>query len=363
MITGAPTHGSPFRGGRADNRFRHCVGLCLLALVALYAVYAVGAFAAFGPATPFGDRLLTVLGMAVFPLPFFAAPAAYFAALGRFDLYSEMGASVCRGDWRQLGFVALGTCVVLFIAPVGYEYAVRGVTGPNDAVLLEGMAAENNARFMVPFAVGLFVIVAGIGGAVTGRITRGLTTGGRYVARWTAGAALVGSFLATMVVMAELIAMRGLLSPPWLALAPPAVPFALVCVLARRDCARVIRSMAERVGLRRGGEPDPAEIGALVSGLRQVAAPAVAIDEPRVREIVAGLTAAPKGSTGPQPARSQRAAGGWRWGQMAGGFAGSWAYLSVGFLWLGGAGLSPPTVVSALSAGLIGATGAVLTSR
>ena len=197
MITGAPTHGSPFRGGRADNRFRHCVGLCLLALVALYAVYAVGAFAAFGPATPFGDRLLTVLGMAVFPLPFLAAPAAYFAALGRFDLYGEMGASVCRGDWRQLGFVALGTCVVLFIAPVGYEYAVRGVTGPNDAVLLEGMAAENNARFMVPFAVGLFVIVAGIGGAVTGRITRGLTVGARYAARWTVGAALVGSFLAS----------------------------------------------------------------------------------------------------------------------------------------------------------------------
>ena len=300
--------------------------------------------------------------MAILPLPLMAAPATYFAALSRFDMYAEMESGLSRSHWKQLGLVALCTYAVLLLAPVGYEYAWKAVLGPYEAVLPDGMAA-NNARFMLPLAVALFVIVAGIGGAVTGRITRGLTVGARYAARWTVGAGLVGSFLASMVVMAELIAMRGVLSPPWLALAPPAVPFALVCVLARRDCAHVIQSMAERVGLRRGGQPDPAEIGALVNGLRQVAAPAVAVDEPRVREIVAGLTAAAKEPTGSQPAGVRRKAGNWRWGEMAGGFAGSWAYLSVGFLWLGGAGLSPPTVVSALSAGLIGAAGAVLTSR
>ncbi len=223
--------------------------------------------------------------------------------------------------------------------------------------------AANNARLMLPIAVALFVIVAGIGGAVTGRITRGLTAGRRYVARWTVGAGLVGSFLATMVVMADLIAMRGMLSPPWLALAPPAVPFALVCVLARRDCVRVVQSMAERVGLRPGHRPDPAEIDVLVTALRQIAAPAVAIGKPRVQEIVASLTAAAKEPAAAPRTRIRRATEDWRWGEMAGGFAGSWAYLSVGFLWLGGAGLSPATVVSALSAGLIGAAGAVLTSR
>ena len=338
------------------------MGLCLLGLIALYAVYAVGAFVALGSATPFIHRVVKLFGMAFFPLPLLVAPATYFAALDRFDLHGDMGSAVGRRHYRQLGLIALGTFAVLFTAPVAYDYAVTAFIGPYEAVLPEGIV-HNNARFMLPLAVALFVIVAGIGGAVTGRITRGLTVGARYAARWTVGAGLVGSFLASMVVMAELIAMRGVLSPPWLALAPPAVPFALVCVLARRDCARVIQSMAERVGLRRGGQPDPAEIGALVNGLRQVAAPAVAVDEPRVREIVAGLTAAAKEPTGSQPARVRRKAGNWRWGEMAGGFAGSWAYLSVGFLWLGGAGLSPPTVVSALSAGLIGAAGAVLTSR
>lgn len=354
---------NPHRGQGTKNRFGYCVGLCLLALVTLYAVYAVGGFLALGPATPFDHRIVKVLGMAIFPLPMMAAPATYFAALNRFDLYGDMESGLSRSHWKQLGLIALGASVVLLLAPVGYEYAWRAVIGSYDTVLLERMAAANNARLMLPLAVALFVIVAGVGGAVTGRITRGLTTGRRYVARWTVGAGLVGSFLAAMVVMAELIAMRGVLSPPWLALAPPAVPFALVCVLARRDCARVIQSMAERVGLHRGHRPDPAETGALVNGLRQVAAPAVAIDELRVREIVTGLTASAKPSTQPSRTRVRRAAGDWRWGQMAGGFAGSWAYLSVGFLWLGGAGLSPPTVVSALSAGLIGAAGAILTSR
>ncbi|MCY4573251.1 MAG: hypothetical protein OXF01_10675 [Gemmatimonadetes bacterium] len=338
------------------------MGLCLLGLIALYAVYAVGAFVALGSATPFVERVVKLFGMAFFPLPLLAAPATYFAALGRFDLYGEMGSAMRRRHCKQLGLIALGTFSVLVVAPLAYDYAVSAFIGPYQAVLPEGMAA-NNARLMVPLAVALFVIVAGVGGAATGRITRGLTTGSRYVARWTVGAALVGSFLATMVIMAELIAMRGVLSPPWLALAPPAVPFALMCVLARRDCVRVIRSLAERLGVHRRDHPNPAETDALVTGLRQVVAPAVAIDEPRVREIVAGLAATAGATAGSQPTRSWRKAADWRWSEMAGGFAGSWAYLSVGFLWLGGAGLSPPTVVSALSAGLIGATGAVLTSR
>ena len=363
MAVDTRTQGNPHRGQGTENRFGHCVALWFLALVALYAVYAVGGFLALGPATPFDHRLVRVFGMAIFPLPLLAAPATYFAALDGFDLYGDMESGCSRSHWKLLGLIALGACVVLLLAPVGYEYAWSAFIGPYQAVLPEGMAANNNARLMVPFAVALFVIVAGIGGAVTGRITRGLTTGSRYVARWTVGAALVGSFLATMVIMAELIAMRGVLSPPWLALAPPAVPFALVCILARRDCVRVIRSLAERVGVHQGYRPNPAEIDALVTGLRQVVAPAVAIDEPRVREIVAGLTATAGATAGSQPTRSRRKAADWRWSEMAGGFAGSWAYLSVGFLWLGGAGLSPPTVVSALSAGLIGATGAVLTSR
>lgn len=363
MTVEAAARGTPFPRLRAVNGFGQCVCLCLLALTALYAVYSVGAFVALGPGTPFTHRLLVLFGVAVFPLPLMTAPATYFAALNRFDLYGEMAFGMRYGHWRQLAALALGTGVALLVAPVGYEYAVNAVAGPYETVLLEHMATSNNARLMLPIAVALFVIVAGIGGAVTGRITRGLSVGRRYAARWTVGAGLVGSFLATMVVMAELIAMHGVLSPPWLALAPPAVPFALVCVLARRDCARVIQSMADRVVLRKGTRPDPDETGVLVTGLRQVAAPAVAISEPRVREIVAGLTAAAQPSTGSRPAPPRREARDWRWGEVAGGFAGSWAYLSVGFLWLGGAGLSPPTVVSALSAGLIGAAGAVLTTR
>ena len=360
VVTAA--HVAPFREPDGFTRFGHRVGLSLLALVSLYSVYAIGAFMTLESTSPFSHRLVTLLGMGVFPLPLLAAPATYFAALDRFHLYGETGSDMRRIHWKLLGLIALATGGVLVAAPLGYDYAVRTVIGPSEAALFDDMAA-NNARLMVPLAVALFVIVAGVGGAVTGRATRGLTAGARYAARWTVGAALVGSFLATMVLMAELIAMHGALSPPWLALAPPLVPFVLVCVLAWRDCVRVVQSVAERVGLRRGGRADPGEIAALVNGLTQVAAPAVSIADGRVHEIVAGLTATAQPATGSRPERGRRKPGDRRWGMMAGGFAGSWAYLSAGFLWLGGAGLSQPTVVSALSAGFIGAAGAVLASR
>lgn len=359
MTPGAITHDALYQEQANTTRFGRCVGLSLLSLVALYSVYAVGAYVALGPVDSLVHRLVKLFGMAVFPLPLLAAPATYFAALEYFELRCGTDSSVRRGHWRQLGFVALGTYVVMVVAPLGYDYAVRAVIGSYDAVLPEGMVT-NNARLMLPFAVALFVIVSGVGGAVTGRITRGFKVGRRYAARWTMGAVLVGSFLATIVVIANLIAMRGLLSPPWLALAPPAVPFALVCVMARRDCARVIRSIAARFG-RRGGDR-PGEIDTLVTAMTQVAAPAIVIDEVQVRSIVADLTAT-KAPPVVRAAGTRRVEGTPRWREMAGGFAGSWAYLSVGFLWLGGAGLSPPTVVSALSAGLIGAAGAVLTSR
>ncbi len=362
MTTGSTLHETLFRGCPAVTRFGLSVAVSLLALVFLYSVYAVGAFMALESASPFVHRLVKLGGMAVFPLPLLAAPATYFASLGHFDLYRELSSDVRPGHWKQLGLVALITCLVLVLAPLGYDYAVKTVIGPAEAALFDDMAA-NNARLMVPLAVALFVIVAGIGGAVTGRATRGLTAGARYAVRWTVGAALVGSFLATMVLMAELIAMHGALSPPWLALTPPAVPFVLVCVLAWRDCGRVIQSVAERVGLRRGGRADPGETAALVNGLTRVAAPAVSIADGRVREIVAGLTATAQPATESRTDRGRRESGDRRWGAMAGGFAGSWAYLSAGFLWLGGAGLSQPTVVSALSAGFIGAAGAVLASR
>ena len=366
MTLQAPKKPTPFSPKEPVDGFARRAGFFLLAFVGLYAVYAIGAFLALAPTTPISHRLVSLLGMAAFPLPLSAAPATYLAALDRFDLYRDRGPKARHAHWTQLGFLASGTCAALFLGPFGYESAVQTVAGPYETALLESRVGTNHARTMLPVAVALFVIVSAVGGAVAGRATRGMSRGARYAVRWTVGAVLLGSFLATMVVTADLIAMRGVLSPPWLALAPPAVPLALVCVLARRDCVRALQSLAARAGLRREDRADSAEVDALVHALKGVAAPAVAIGEQRVREIVAGLTTTANGAEGaeiPRPTGGRREAGSWRLGEMAGGFAGSWAYLSVGFLWLGGAGLSPPTVVSALSAGLIGAAGAVLSSR
>ena len=186
-----------------------------------------------------------------------------------------------------------------------------------------------------------------------GRITAGMTVARRNVARWTVCIGMLVSFMVTLAVVAELIKMHGILSPPWLALAPPAVPFALVCVLAHRDCARVAGSLLARLGRRR-----PTGTDALVDALRRTAAPRVAISEERVQAVVGTLAAAASPDPDPGPARPDGVGGPGNLRhrmEMAAGFAAAWSLVSVGFLFLGGAGLSPPTMVSGVAAGFLGA--------
>ena len=345
----------------AVPRFARSVGRCLLAVVGLYAVYAVGVFVGVGREEPLPYRLVHIIQIVGFPLPLLVAPATFFAALDSFDLHGEAGSGVRRTHCIQLGLVALCAWLTMHLGLFASDYAVDTFIGPSPGEIPEGRT-DVKGRTTVPIAIALFVVIAGIGGAVTGRVTRGLPVGRRHTLRWLLMAALVSCFVVTLVGLGELIAWHGVLSPPWLALTPPAVALAFVGVVARRDCARLVRSLSARFRLRPRDRAQAVEAAVLVNALREVAAPAVEINEPRVRQIVAGLT-----NTADQPqsrrGRRRRTPGEWEWRGMAGGFASSWACISAGFLVLGGAGLSPPTVVSALSAGLIGAAGSVWRSR
>ena len=78
--------------------------------------------------------------------------------------------------------------------------------------------------------------------------------------------------------------------------------------------------------------------------------------------LVGSLAAAASQAADPGPAMPDGVGGHGRFRdrmEMAAGFAAAWALVSVGFLWLGGADLSPPTMVSGVAAGFFGAVAAL----
>ena len=336
-----------FRPRPDRDAFPRVLGRALLVVVGLYVVYDLGVFVALGPDTSIVYRVFIMLAMAAFPLPALVAPATYFAALDAFDLYGEHGPGVRGRHWKLLGALAVGAYVVVATGPALHDYAVETVMGPIEAMPEEGMVADPQARIVIPFAVALFVVAAGVAGALTRRLTTGLPAGRRSVARWAVCIGMLASFMVTLVIVADLIKMQGILSPPWLALAPPAVPFTLVCVLAWRDCAGFTGSVLTRLGW---GRP-AVDADALAEALRRTAAAEVTVSESQVDAVV-GILAAPPTPTKPRSERRRDRS--WRWMGMTAGFLGAWATVSVGFLLLGGAGVSPPTMVSGITAGFFG---------
>ena len=185
--------------------------------------------------------------------------------------------------------------------------------------------------------------------------------------------------------------MHGVLSPIWLALAPPLVPFLLTCALARDDGVRIARSLVDRirhrqdgmeplvlddlvtavqraddpdpsaVGVRARGHPDP-EMAELLARLHRLEGPRGAADEARVNAIVQALTAVSPSvaSDVPQQANAPPASGRL---QIAAAAVGCWACLSSALLLLGGAAIEPPTIASASVAGVFGAWATVHIAR
>lgn len=340
---------SLFRPRSDHEAFSRSLGCALLVIVGLYVVYDVGVFIALGSEASVGYRVLIMLAMAAFPLPVLFAPATFFAALDAFDLYGERGPGVRARHWKLLGLLALGAYLVVAAGPVAHDYAVAALVGPTGASAEEGMVADPQARLVVPFAVALFVAAGGLAGALTGRATAGLTAGRRTGARWGVCLAMFVSFLLMLVAVADLITMRGILSPLWLALAPPAVSFTLAGLLTWRESSRFFGLLFTRLG--QGRRAVDAE--ALAEALRRTAAPGVAVSDGQVESVVRTLATTP--SPAP-PGNTRLRSRSWHRLGMAVAFAGAWATVSTSLLLLGGGGVTPPTMASGTAAGLFAAT-------
>lgn len=365
--------------------FRRRVGIGFLGLSMIYSVYAVGALVALEPDAPFTYRLVMLIGMATVPLPILLAPAVFIAALDGFESFDTQEARAGTGQLWFLAMIALGAGLTAALGPFALDRALETVGAvAHGGIPREGMVGDAKARTMMPIAVALFVFVAAIAGSVIGRRTRGFSDDRRIVTRWVAGVLLVTLFFFTTFVVGELIVMHGALSPLWLAIAPPLVPFLLTCAVAGRDCARVAQSLVSRIrdrrprmdpaaldglvtAIREADDPEAAaaaviarggadrEMTALVGGLSRVGATAAsAIDESRVQEIVDVLAT----KTGPDlqvaPLPDDPLPGPGR-AQIAASVVVIWISLTTGLLLLGGADIATPTLVSASAAGALGA--------
>lgn len=391
-LMAASLHETESDSRRLVDGFRRRIVTGFLGLSALYGVYAVGAFFALDPGASVSYRLVLVFGTATFPLTVLVAPAVFVASMGDSDRQGASDTGFGPRHWWLIALVALGAGLASAVGPIVFDYALAG-TEDFDHVRLpqEGMISGANARLVVPPALVLFVVVAALAGAIVGRLTTAFTEAPRVFARSAAGVLLVAVFWTTMVVVAELITMHGILSPIWLALAPPLVPFLLTCALARDDCARIVRSLVDRIrhrqermeplvldglvtAVQQADDPDPSAAGVrardhpdpgmaeLLARLHRLEGPRGAGDEARVNAIVQALTAVPPpvASDAPQqanaPPTSHRL-------QIAAAAVGCWACLSSALLLLGGAAVEPPTIASASVAGVFGAWATVHIAR
>lgn len=365
--------------------FRRSVGIGFLGLSIIYSVYAAGALVAFEPDTPFAYRLVTLIGIATVPLPILLAPAVFIAALDGLEAFDTHEVRVRMGQLWFLAVIALVAGLATALGPFALERALETVGAVSDTgIPREGMVGDAKARTTMPIAVTLFVFVAAIAGSVIGRRTRGLSDDRRIVTRWVAGVLLVALFFSTTFVVGELIVMHGALSPLWLAIAPPLVPFLLTCAVAGRDCARIAESLVSRIrdrrprmdpaamddlvtAIREADDPEAAaaaviargdadrEMAVLVGGLSRVGATAAsAIDESRVREIVDVLATRPGPDLEVAPLPDDPLPGPGR-AQIAAAVVVIWISLTTGLLLLGGADIAAPTLVSASAAGALGA--------
>lgn len=380
------------RAARA-NSFSWRVGAIFLSLAVLYGLYALQALDNFSASVSMPRRLIMTAASASVALAMLVPVATFAAALHRFDLFDETTLGSRRRDWTLLALAGLGSYVSSTIGPLA------SAAGTFSDRPVAGIAA----MILVPVAIGIFSIVAGIAGALVGQLTEWMIPWRRQVARWAACLALLFFFCAAVVAVDALVARHGW-PVAWLFVPGPlAVPAAatwimlrvqgyrvrdmlpvpaagtrrrplgpealdrLATTVARADwelAAPVVKGKAE-AGQPRTASGHESEMAAFLSGLRRVALPDLKVSDAQVEKIVhAVVAAAPDSSPASEPS-SQRLVARQRRLDLAtvAELGVSWASLAVGLVLLGAVGGVPPNIGAAAGIGLLGSVAGVWIAR
>ncbi len=370
--------------GLARPAIKWFAGLC-----AVYAAYVCGAFMALSDSDTLVERLFMVGGQATVALSLLIPPAAFAASLDHFDLFGEAKAGTRARHWAQLVVLALAAFVLSAVGPDLAEALAVRVTGvPLEAVPAAPERVLEAGRSLAPVSFGLFAVVSGVAGGLTGRLTRRSRWPHVMAFRWLACLALLASFWVPFLVTANLILQRGV-SPVWIVCLPLALPSmltgALVWCLWRRD--RLVPRTAGRGRTARSAEAESidqvlseviadedtgglraiattgteveAEAARLAASIRRVVAPDAGVSDRRVQGIVKAMLEAPP-STAPGPATGDSPRGN---RAVVGDFCSSWMALAAGLVMVSPLGGLPPSLVSAAVAGFLGSLAILVLGR
>ena len=358
-----------------------------LGLAGLYVLYASSTF--LGPESGLSvrDRLLMVFGPTTVAFSLLISPAVFAAALERFRPFGIEAPSKRGAYWAYLAVFALVACALSALGP-HFAVSLMPLTpeGPPEDALLAPESVLAITRLLIPLAMGLLTLLAGVAGALVGHATTDWPPRRRDAARWLACLAMLASFLVPLLIGMNLVLLHQ--APAyWIVVGPLAIPLLLVGTLAwrlrdtlglhlgrREDRATVDPDTLDRIvtavtAASEHSEPrleDLAstdfelEMAQLAAGIRREVAGRATISESRVQKIVTAMLEAP-------PARVPKAAvvapnPTLEPGQV-GVFGTSWACLAVGLVIVSPLGGVPPNLLSAVGVGLLGSIAVTLIAR
>lgn len=350
-------------------------------LAGLYALYAGWTlFGGFYDGAPYLERLVMIGGGASFALAMLVAPAV-FEAGGDFDLFGERKSKERRRNWKWLGLLALGACLLAEIGVPLSEYLLDA-TSPDRTRGAPEVGVRYYDRLLVPIAVAVFVVTSGVAGAVVHYMTQGSSSSRRNLVRFLTCLGLVVLFWASLLICGELVRTHASVPVVLIVVGPPLLPLLLTSGLLRSqgygvlEIAGLDRRMdrwldAEALdrllgAVHRQEEPNARplaevaqnqtelEAARFMLALRRTAAPAVRVSEAEAQETVArALATATTAQAAPSRSTILRLPSLPTLDRI-GDFGVSWAFLSAGLVLFGLVAAVPPNAVAALTLGLLG---------
>ena len=353
-------------------------------LACLYVLYLWSALPGSQSGLAIQDRLPMVFGPTTVALSLLISPAVFAAALERFHPFSREARARNSAHWGTLALFALTAYLLSELGPriAVSVMAIEQIGTPEDVPMVQEDALAVT-RLLLPLVMGGFTLFCGVAGAVVGHATMGWRPKHRNTTRWLACLAMVVFFLLPLLIATSLIRL-GLVPAYWIVAGPLAIPAILVGTLMWRLRASLGLSLAPNkkrdiidsetldnivtAVIQADEHPErlenlettglELEMVHLAAGVRREVAAGAKISETRVDEIVHAMLEVSAARTPTAvPARTVLDAG------RPEVFVTSWGCLTAGLAIASPLGGVPPSLLSALGVGLLGAVAVMLVAH
>lgn len=362
--------------------FGRVAGAWFMGLAGLYLLYLWAAFPGPESGLSVQDRLLMALGPTMVAFSFLISPAVFAAALERFRPFSGKASARNAANWGCQAVFALAACSLSALAPHLAVSLMPIALHPTSEDALVAYQALAMTRLLLPMAMGLLALCAGVAGALIGQATANWRRRHRDASRWLACLALIASFLLPLLATTSLI-QQSHAPAYWIIVGPLTIPLILVGALAWRlrntlnlrisrrqrpttldpeTFDRIVAAVSQGEDHRKRPLKDltstglELEMARIVAGILKEIGVRAAIPEARVQEIVTAMleTRTPRIVS---PAKLVLESG------KAGVFVTSWACFATGLLIVSPLGGVPMSLLSAAGVGLLGSCGVTLVAQ